>query len=47
MLYYTKHDYDIYIVNPNDVELNYDFIHIKKTGSEGIKEFIENLNKKY
>lgn len=45
MLYYTKYDCEIYIVNLNDVESNYDFIHIKKTGSEGIKEFIENLNK--
>ena len=47
MLYYTKYDSEIYIVNLNDVESNYDFIHIKKTDSEGIREFIEILNKKY
>lgn len=45
MLYYTKYDCEIYIVNLNDVESNYDVIHIKKTDSEGIREFIEILNK--
>lgn len=51
LLYYTKNDCEIYIVEPNDVESNvksnYDFIHIKKTGSEGMREFIEILNEKY
>ena len=38
-MYYTKDDSKIYIVELNDVESNYDFIHIKKQ----VQTELENL----